>query len=125
MISFLRAHWFFVAIGVVLAAAAGLQGQTRWMQDFHVLTAGIFLAFLVTGLVAGLLASLACGVIGPYVITRRIVFLSGAIAHMAVGGIGAAFDFHAGTLRQAPAWMQARGLEWLFRLVQLRSPVLQ
>jgi zinc transport system permease protein len=47
-------------------------------------------AFLVTGLVAGLLASLACGVIGPYVITRRIVFLSGAIAHMAVGGIGAA-----------------------------------
>ncbi len=47
-------------------------------------------AFLVTGLVAGLLASLACGVIGPYVITRRIVFLSGAIAHMAVGGVGAA-----------------------------------
>ncbi len=46
--------------------------------------------FLVTGLIAGLLASLACGVIGPYVITRRIVFLSGAIAHMAVGGIGAA-----------------------------------
>ncbi len=46
--------------------------------------------FLVTGLLAGLLASLACGVIGPYVITRRIVFLSGAIAHMAVGGIGAA-----------------------------------
>jgi exopolysaccharide biosynthesis WecB/TagA/CpsF family protein len=31
--------------------------------------------------------------------------------------VGAAFDFHAGSLRQAPAWMQARGLEWLFRLV--------
>ena len=31
-------------------------------------------------------------------------------------GVGAAFDFHAGTLRQAPAWMQQRGLEWLFRL---------
>ncbi len=31
-------------------------------------------------------------------------------------GVGAAFDFHAGMLRQAPAWMQARGLEWLFRL---------
>lgn len=46
--------------------------------------------FLFTGLVAGLLASLACGLIGPYVITRRIVFLSGAIAHMAVGGVGAA-----------------------------------
>ncbi len=46
--------------------------------------------FLLTGLLAGLLASLACGLIGPYVITRRIVFLSGAVAHIAVGGIGAA-----------------------------------
>jgi zinc transport system permease protein len=45
--------------------------------------------FLATGLLAGLLASLACGVVGPYVITRRIVFLSGAIAHMAVAGVGA------------------------------------
>jgi N-acetylglucosaminyldiphosphoundecaprenol N-acetyl-beta-D-mannosaminyltransferase len=31
-------------------------------------------------------------------------------------GVGAAFDFHAGVLRQAPAWMQRRGLEWFFRL---------
>ena len=45
--------------------------------------------FLLSGLVAGLLASVACGVVGPYVITRRIVFLSGAIAHIALGGIGA------------------------------------
>jgi exopolysaccharide biosynthesis WecB/TagA/CpsF family protein len=32
--------------------------------------------------------------------------------------VGAAFDFHAGTLPQAPGWLQKRGLEWLFRLVQ-------
>ncbi len=32
--------------------------------------------------------------------------------------VGAAFDFHAGTLPQAPKWMQDRGLEWLFRLIQ-------
>jgi N-acetylglucosaminyldiphosphoundecaprenol N-acetyl-beta-D-mannosaminyltransferase len=31
-------------------------------------------------------------------------------------GVGAAFDFHAGTVRQAPRWMQSNGLEWLFRL---------
>jgi len=31
-------------------------------------------------------------------------------------GVGAAFDFHAGRVKQAPAWMQQRGLEWLFRL---------
>jgi len=32
--------------------------------------------------------------------------------------VGAAFDFHAGTLEMAPAWMQRRGLEWLYRLMK-------
>lgn len=32
--------------------------------------------------------------------------------------VGAAFDFHAGLLPQAPGWMQDRGLEWAFRLYQ-------
>jgi N-acetylglucosaminyldiphosphoundecaprenol N-acetyl-beta-D-mannosaminyltransferase len=32
-------------------------------------------------------------------------------------GVGAAFDFHSGAVRQAPQWMQRAGLEWLFRLV--------
>jgi N-acetylglucosaminyldiphosphoundecaprenol N-acetyl-beta-D-mannosaminyltransferase len=32
-------------------------------------------------------------------------------------GIGAAFAFHAGRVKQAPMWMQDRGLEWLFRMV--------
>jgi N-acetylglucosaminyldiphosphoundecaprenol N-acetyl-beta-D-mannosaminyltransferase len=31
-------------------------------------------------------------------------------------GVGAAFDIHAGTLRQAPRWIQRSGMEWLFRL---------
>jgi N-acetylglucosaminyldiphosphoundecaprenol N-acetyl-beta-D-mannosaminyltransferase len=31
-------------------------------------------------------------------------------------GVGAAFDMHAGLLPQAPGWMQASGLEWLYRL---------
>jgi zinc transport system permease protein len=50
---------------------------------------------LVTGLLAGLFASVACGVIGPYVIAKRIVFLAGAIAHVTVGGIGAAIFLRA------------------------------
>jgi N-acetylglucosaminyldiphosphoundecaprenol N-acetyl-beta-D-mannosaminyltransferase len=33
-------------------------------------------------------------------------------------GVGAAFDFHAGLVPQAPNWMQALGLEWTFRLAQ-------
>ncbi len=32
--------------------------------------------------------------------------------------VGAAFDFHAGTLPQAPKWMQNVGLEWLYRLIR-------
>ena len=32
--------------------------------------------------------------------------------------VGAAFDFHAGTKKMAPPWMQRNGLEWLFRLCQ-------
>jgi N-acetylglucosaminyldiphosphoundecaprenol N-acetyl-beta-D-mannosaminyltransferase len=33
-------------------------------------------------------------------------------------GVGAAFDFHAGLVPQAPSWMQSAGLEWAFRLAQ-------
>ncbi len=33
-------------------------------------------------------------------------------------GVGAAFDFHAGLVPMAPAWMQRNGLEWVFRLAQ-------
>lgn len=32
-------------------------------------------------------------------------------------GVGAAFDFHSGRVRQAPGWLQRMGLEWLFRLL--------
>jgi N-acetylglucosaminyldiphosphoundecaprenol N-acetyl-beta-D-mannosaminyltransferase len=33
-------------------------------------------------------------------------------------GVGAAFDFHAGRISQAPEWMQQRGLEWIYRIAQ-------
>jgi N-acetylglucosaminyldiphosphoundecaprenol N-acetyl-beta-D-mannosaminyltransferase len=33
-------------------------------------------------------------------------------------GVGAAFDMHAGLVRQAPRWVQRSGLEWAFRIVQ-------
>lgn len=37
---------------------------------------------------------------------------------MPIVSVGAAFDYHAGRLRAAPAWMQRAGLEWLHRLRQ-------
>ena len=36
--------------------------------------------------------------------------------HAVMIGVGAAFDYHAGTIRRAPLWMQYAGLEWLYRL---------
>lgn len=44
--------------------------------------------FMRNAVFAGLLASVACGVIGVYVVTKRIVFISGGIAHASFGGIG-------------------------------------
>lgn len=38
--------------------------------------------------------------------------------HAVMLGVGAAFDFHAGTAKRAPKWMQELYLEWLYRLIQ-------
>jgi len=49
--------------------------------------------FMRHALMAGLLASVICGIMGTLVVVNRIVFLSGGIAHAAYGGIGLAFFF--------------------------------
>lgn len=49
--------------------------------------------FMRHALMAGLLASFICGIMGTLVVVNRIVFLSGGIAHAAYGGIGIAFYF--------------------------------
>lgn len=49
--------------------------------------------FMQHALLAGLLASVICGIMGTLVVVNRIVFLSGGIAHAAYGGIGLAFFF--------------------------------
>jgi N-acetylglucosaminyldiphosphoundecaprenol N-acetyl-beta-D-mannosaminyltransferase len=48
---------------------------------------------------------------------RWMVEHLGKIDAAALLGVGAAFDFHAGTKPRAPIWMQRSGLEWLFRLL--------
>jgi zinc transport system permease protein len=49
--------------------------------------------FIRNALLAGLMASIICGIMGVLVVVNRIVFLSGGIAHAAYGGIGIAFYF--------------------------------
>ena len=58
--------------------------------------------FLQNAVWAGLLVSVAGGVVGTYVVVRRIIFMAGSIAHCVLGGIGAALY-----LRRAHGW------EWL------------
>jgi zinc transport system permease protein len=50
-------------------------------------------AFLQTAVVAALLASIGCGVMGTYVVVKRITFIAGGIAHSVLGGMGAAGYF--------------------------------
>lgn len=45
-------------------------------------------SFLRNALIAGLLASVACGVIGSFVVARRITYVAGGIAHSVLGGMG-------------------------------------
>ncbi len=49
--------------------------------------------FMRNALLAGLLVSITCGIIGTYVVVKRIVFISGGIAHAAYGGIGMSYFF--------------------------------
>jgi zinc transport system permease protein len=49
--------------------------------------------FLQQAVLAGLLASLGCGLIGPFVVVKRIAFLAGGIAHSVLSGMGAAVYF--------------------------------
>jgi zinc transport system permease protein len=49
--------------------------------------------FMRNALIAGVLVSIACGIIGTFVVVNRIVFISGGIAHTAYGGIGLGYFF--------------------------------
>lgn len=49
--------------------------------------------FLQTAVAAALLASIGCGVMGTYVVVKRIAFIAGGIAHSVLGGMGAAVYF--------------------------------
>ncbi|MBN1152921.1 MAG: metal ABC transporter permease [Dehalococcoidia bacterium] len=44
--------------------------------------------FMRNALAAGMLAAVACGIVGVYVVVKRMVFISGGIAHTSFGGVG-------------------------------------
>lgn len=50
-------------------------------------------AFLQNALLGGVMASIGCGIMGSYVVTKRIGFLAGGVSHSALGGVGVALFF--------------------------------
>ena len=47
--------------------------------------------FMQNAIVVGIMASIICGVIGPFIVARRMVFISGGLSHTAFGGLGIAY----------------------------------
>ena len=47
--------------------------------------------FMRNALLAGLLAAVLCGIIGPFVVVKRLAFISDGISHAAFGGMGVCF----------------------------------
>lgn len=72
-------------------------------------------AFFRNALVGSLFASIACGIIGTYVVSRRLVFISGGITHASFGGLGIGFYFGLSPILSAMAFsvLSAFGIQWL------------
>lgn len=80
-------------------------------------------AFFQNALIGSLLASILCGFIGTYIVTRRLVFISGGITHASFGGIGIGV-----ILGISPIWsamffsiMSAFGVQWISRKGGIRE----
>ncbi|MCP4711256.1 MAG: metal ABC transporter permease [Planctomycetes bacterium] len=66
---------------ILLASSSSLDSFWQALQQYQ---------FLQYALLAGVLGSIACGIVGSYVVVRRITYIAGGIAHCVLGGIGAA-----------------------------------
>ena len=70
--------------------------------------------FLRDALIAAVLSAIACGIVGTYVVARRMVFLSGGITHASFGGIGIAYHYGLNPIGGALVFavLSALGVEW-------------
>jgi len=79
--------------------------------------------FFRNALLASLLASIACGIIGTYIVSRRIVFISGGITHASFGGIGMGYYMGFDPILGAVMFgiFSALGIEFFTRKADLRE----
>lgn len=82
--------------------------------------------FMRNALIGGILAAIACGIIGTYVVVNRIVFISGGISHTAFGGVGLGYFLGINPLWGAAAFtvLSALGLGAVSRKSQQRMDTL-
>lgn len=79
--------------------------------------------FFQHALLGSLLASIACGIIGTYIVTRRLVFISGGITHASFGGIGIGLYTGISPILAAALFSvcSAFGVEWLSKRKDMRE----
>jgi len=79
--------------------------------------------FFRNAFLAALVASITCGIIGTYIVSRRIVFISGGITHASFGGIGMGYYFGFDPILGAIAFgiMSALGIEFFTKRADLRE----
>lgn len=80
-------------------------------------------AFFRNALLGSLFASIACGIIGTYIVTRRLVFISGGITHASFGGIGIGLYTGISPILAAALFsvLSAFGVEWLSKQKDMRE----
>lgn len=79
--------------------------------------------FFQNALIGAFLASVVCGIIGTYVVIRRLVFISGGITHTSLGGIGIGVFFNLNPILSALVFsiFSAFGIEWLTSRQNIRE----
>lgn len=79
--------------------------------------------FMQRALLASLLSGISCGIVGSYIVSRRMVFLSGGITHASFGGLGIALygGFSPTLGAMLAAILSALGIEFASRRVKLRE----
>ena len=79
--------------------------------------------FLANAIIAALLTSISCGIIGTYIVSRKMVFISGGISHSSFGGIGIAYYFGFNPILGAGIFsiIAAVGIELLSKQKRLRT----
>ena len=79
--------------------------------------------FFQHALLGSLFASIACGIIGTYIVTRRLVFISGGITHASFGGIGICLYADIYPILSAAIFsvLSAFGVEWLSKRSDMRE----